>query len=221
MPRNMAISPRASLTAIIFAIVFPTIVTLAYFVLLADQPASIQQGAYGIGKVIQFGFPAVWVFLILREPVSVSRPTRRGLGIGGLAEPLYVIRLDVDAREVVVGSKEKLATRNVPIKEVNWLGEIPFEELGEIQMDVRVRSTRPPKAAILRPLSATTAEVELIAPEDGIAPGQACVFYEDENDDTRVFGGGWITSTDQGSSSAIEATKALKQNSVEDFLITQ
>ncbi|MGB1235870.1 MAG: aminomethyltransferase beta-barrel domain-containing protein, partial [Planktomarina sp.] len=65
-------------------------------------------------------------------------------------------------------------------------------EMGEIQMDVRVRSTRPPKAAILRPLSATTAEVELIAPEDGIAPGQACVFYDP--DSTRVLGGGWIWS---------------------------
>ncbi len=78
----MAVSARANLAAIIFAIIFPTIVTLAYFVILADQPASIQQGAYGIGKVIQFGFPAVWVFLVLRERLVVKGPTRRGLGIG-------------------------------------------------------------------------------------------------------------------------------------------
>ncbi len=78
----MAVSDRAKLAAITFAIVFPTIVTLAYFVLLADQPAPIQQAAYGIGKIIQFGFPAVWVFLILRERRPISRPTRRGLGIG-------------------------------------------------------------------------------------------------------------------------------------------
>ncbi len=78
----MTVSARANLAAIIFAIVFPTIVTLAYFVILANEPASIQQGAYGIGKVIQFGFPAVWVFLVLRVRVSIPKPTRRGLGIG-------------------------------------------------------------------------------------------------------------------------------------------
>jgi len=46
------------------------------------------------------------------------------------------------------------------------------------------------RAAILRPLSATTAEVELLVPEEGVSPGQACVFYEDGG--SRIFGGGWI-----------------------------
>ena len=115
---------------------------------------------------------------------------RRGLGIGG-GEPLYVVKLDADARQVLVGPKEALATRTVPVKEINWLGDAPFESQEEWPMSVRVRSTRPPKEAVIRPTSATTAEVELIAPEEGVAPGQACVFYETEG--TRVFGGGWIT----------------------------
>ena len=55
---------------------------------------------------------------------------------------------------------------------------------------VRVRSTRPPRDAILRPLTPTTAEVELLTPEEGVSPGQACVFYDP--DSTRIFGGGWI-----------------------------
>lgn len=114
---------------------------------------------------------------------------RRGLGIGGLGDPLYVVRLDPEARHVVVGPKTALATSIVPISEVNWLGDQPFE--GEIPCLVRIRSTRPPKPAILRPIDATRAEVELLDPEEGVSPGQACVFYDAES--TRVLGGGWIT----------------------------
>jgi tRNA-specific 2-thiouridylase len=116
---------------------------------------------------------------------------RRGLGIGGLETPLYVVRLDVDRREVIVGPKELLATRTVPLKEINWLGDAPLTSRAEWPIEVRVRSTRPPRSAILRPLSDTTGTVELLTPEEGVSPGQACVFYDPES--SRVFGGGWIT----------------------------
>ena len=115
---------------------------------------------------------------------------RRGLGIGGLAEPLYVVRLDADQKQVVVGPKAMLATRTVPIKEVNWLGDEAFTSRTEWPVTVRVRSTRPPVDAILRPLTATTGEVELLVAEEGVSPGQACVFYDP--DSSRIFGGGWI-----------------------------
>ena len=113
---------------------------------------------------------------------------RRGLGIGGLEEPLYVVRLDVDARRVIVGPKEMLATRRVPLKEVNWLGDGDLP--AEMEIEARVRSTRPPRPAVLRSGEAGI-EVELISPEQGVSPGQACVFYEPGG--TRVLGGGWIT----------------------------
>ncbi|MCO8144426.1 tRNA 2-thiouridine(34) synthase MnmA [Rhodovulum tesquicola] len=115
---------------------------------------------------------------------------RRGLGIGGLAEPLFVVRLDVDARQVIVGPKEMLATRLVHLGEVNWLGDAPIGTMAEWPVLVRVRSTRPPREAILRPVSEREAVVELLTPEEGVSPGQACVFYETEG--TRVLGGGWI-----------------------------
>ncbi|MCA0919730.1 tRNA 2-thiouridine(34) synthase MnmA [Pseudooceanicola nanhaiensis] len=115
---------------------------------------------------------------------------RRGLGIGGLSEPLYVVKLDVDTRRVVVGPKEMLATRIVPVREINWLGDGGFDDMAERHVSVKVRSTRPPREAILRPLSPTTAEVELLTAEEGISPGQACVFYETEG--SRILGGGWI-----------------------------
>jgi len=116
---------------------------------------------------------------------------RRGLGIGGLATPLYVVGLDVDKKHVIVGAKEHLKTRIVPIKEVNWLGDVPMTSQSEWNISVKVRSTRPPREAILRPINEREAEVELLNPEEGVAPGQACVFYETGG--SRIFGGGWIT----------------------------
>lgn len=115
---------------------------------------------------------------------------RRGLGIGGTGEPLYVIRLDPDNRRVIVGPRAALATRRVPLREINWLGDAPFTSQAEWHVAVKVRSTRPPREAILRPLSATEAEVELLNAEEGVSPGQACVFYAPEG--SRVLGGGWI-----------------------------
>ncbi len=115
---------------------------------------------------------------------------RRGLGIGGLGDPLYVVRLDVENKHVVVGPKSMLATRIIPVCEINWLGDEPFESRNEWHLSVKVRSTRPPREAIIRPLGPTTAEVELLTPEEGVSPGQACVFYDP--DSSRIYGGGWI-----------------------------
>jgi tRNA-specific 2-thiouridylase len=83
-----------------------------------------------------------------------------------------------------------LSTRIVPVREINWLGDGAFDGTAEHHVSVKVRSTRPPREAILRPRSATEAEVELLTPEEGVSPGQACVFYETGG--TRVLGGGWI-----------------------------
>lgn len=115
---------------------------------------------------------------------------RRGLGIGGLSDPLYVVKLDPDARRVIVGPKEALSTRIVPVREINWLGDTPLSSRNEWPLAVKVRSTRPPREAILRPVSDTEAEVELLTPEEGVSPGQACVFYDP--DGSRIYGGGWI-----------------------------
>jgi len=115
---------------------------------------------------------------------------RRGLGISGHADPLFVVRLDVETRRVIVGPRELLATRVIPIREINWLGDAAFDSAKEWHISVKIRSTRPPQEAILRPLSPTTAEIELFSPEEGVSPGQACVFYE--TGASRVLGGGWI-----------------------------
>ena len=117
---------------------------------------------------------------------------RRGLGIGGLEKPLYVIKLDVEGKKVIVGPKALLKTTHVPIGQINWLGDRSLQSKKEWYLSVKVRSTRPPREAILRPINDYSASVELVTPEEGVSPGQACVFYERSG--TRVLGGGWIVS---------------------------
>ncbi len=112
---------------------------------------------------------------------------RRGLGLGGLEEPLFVIRLDAERRQVVVGPRDMLRSRRIALRELNWLGDGPLA--GEQEVLVRVRSTRQPVPALVRPAE-DGAEVTLLASEEGVARGQACVFYAPEG--TRVLGGGWI-----------------------------
>ena len=109
---------------------------------------------------------------------------RKGLGLGG-GPALYVVALEADANRVVVGGRDELDCARVRVEGVNWLGG-PETEL---RVEVKVRSTRPPAPALLRRLTDDVAEVFLDQPEQGVAPGQACVFYQGG----RVLGGGWIT----------------------------
>src|SRR5690348_6204774 len=111
---------------------------------------------------------------------------RKGLGLSGNEEPLFVLALDAANARVVVGPRAALATRTVNLREVNWL----FDAHAPFDCAVKVRSMRPPVAARVTPLEGRAASVELLFPEESIAPGQACVFYE--RDGTRVLGGGWI-----------------------------
>jgi tRNA-specific 2-thiouridylase len=121
---------------------------------------------------------------------------RRGLGIS-TGSPLYVVRLDAPSRRVVVGPREALRTSRIKLRDVNWIGDATLEAALERQPEVfvKVRSTRAPQPAWLRPAADGGVEVELIASEDGVSPGQACVFYDATEGQARVLGGGVITST--------------------------
>ena len=110
---------------------------------------------------------------------------RRGLGIA-TGDPLFVVAIDADARRVVVGPRTALARDLIQLKEVNWLGGAH-----ESDIRVRIRSTSPPAPASLR-FTEAGAEVLLAHAEEGVSPGQACVFYG--ADDERVLGGGWIST---------------------------
>jgi tRNA-specific 2-thiouridylase len=114
---------------------------------------------------------------------------RRGLGIAGPA-PLYVVRLDTDKRQVVVGPRESLMTHWIGLRDVNWLGDEPLAGDGR-ELAVRIRSTAPPQPATVYG-NGRGAKVLLHGGEYGVAAGQACVFYADTGPRARVLGGGWI-----------------------------
>src|SRR5215470_8240172 len=119
---------------------------------------------------------------------------RKGLGIASGA-PLYVVRLDAASRRVVVGPREALRMDRIQLRDVNWIGDGALDRvIGDgIEMFVRVRSTRPPQPAWLR-AGKDGYEVELVAGEEGVSPGQACVFYDAPSGQARVLGGGFIRS---------------------------
>ena len=117
---------------------------------------------------------------------------RKGLGLGASepdAQPLFVVKLDAAAKRVIVGPKSALVTRRLTLKDVNWLGDVPLATLTNgFDLQVRIRSTAAPVQARL--VYNEGVEVELSAGEEGVAPGQACVFYDLAG--TRVLGGGFI-----------------------------
>jgi tRNA-uridine 2-sulfurtransferase len=121
---------------------------------------------------------------------------RRGIGVAA-AEPLYVVSLDAARREVVVGPREALRARTVILRDVNWLGDEPFENAAAHGLEVlaRIRSTGPLQPATVA-LENGTVVVDLAQGEEGVSPGQACVFYAATGGGERLLGGGWIKSAD-------------------------
>jgi tRNA-uridine 2-sulfurtransferase len=119
---------------------------------------------------------------------------RRGLGIAAAA-PLYVIKLDAAARRVIVGPREALRMHRIMLRDINWIGDGALDRaVGDgLELFVRVRSTRAPQPAWLRAVNGGY-EIELVGGEEGVSPGQACVFYDAAGGQARVLGGGFIKS---------------------------
>jgi tRNA-specific 2-thiouridylase len=120
---------------------------------------------------------------------------RRGLNVA-VGDPLFVVRIDAEARAVIVGPREALLTHALTLKEMNWIGEGPsFEAACDAGRPVlaRVRSTREPAPGRLARLDDQPAVI-FDAPEEGVAPGQACALYAPEAQ-SRVLGGGFIAAT--------------------------
>jgi tRNA-uridine 2-sulfurtransferase len=123
---------------------------------------------------------------------------RRGIGVGGrrgaegeaATDPLYVVRLDPDARRVIVGPREALAAETVLAGEVNWLGAAGGVPESGARAQVKLRSVQAPVTATVYGDAAGGARVVLDQPQYGVSAGQAAVFYGE--DGARVLGGGWI-----------------------------
>ena len=115
-----------------------------------------------------------------RGVVHFTVGQRRGIEIGGQTEPLYVIRIEPEARRLVVGPRSALAVEAMRVGEWNWIGEQQRE------VSVKVRSLAPAVPATI-----DGEWLRFARPEYGVAPGQAAVAY----DGTRLLGGGWIAET--------------------------
>jgi len=121
---------------------------------------------------------------------------RRGLGVGGESDPLFVVRLEPENQRVIVGPKAALARDRVILRGLNWLPDEALAPAGR-RVEVKLRSASAAAAATLYPRAGLGgegggAEVVLDDPQFGISPGQAAVCYEGE----RVLGGGWIVAAE-------------------------
>jgi tRNA-specific 2-thiouridylase len=117
--------------------------------------------------------------------VNYTIGQRRGLGLGGEAAPLFVVRLEPEAARVVVGPRQALARDRVRLREVNWLDPTPYSTEGR-SVHIKLRSTQEPAPGQVVATGEGGAEVRLDQPQYGVSPGQAAVLY----DGTRVLGGG-------------------------------
>jgi tRNA-specific 2-thiouridylase len=118
---------------------------------------------------------------------------RRGLGIGGAGDPLYVVRLEPESHRLVVGPHAALGRKMITVHGVNWLGEGEGPAPEGTSAEIKIRHAAP---AVLGRVFPDTrpgwARVELVGAAFGVAPGQAAVFYADDGSG-RVLGGGWIS----------------------------
>jgi tRNA-uridine 2-sulfurtransferase len=157
----------------------------------SDIVEKLRPGAAGAGDIVHMDGR------VMGRHDGVIRYTigqRRGLGVAA-GEPLFVVKLDAANKRVIVGPREALLTRALSIGESNWLGEGSLAdacEAGTLAL-ARVRSTRAPAPGRMALMDGEPGFV-FDAPEEGVAPGQACVLYA-APDGRIVLGGGFIAST--------------------------
>ena len=120
--------------------------------------------------------------------VNFTIGQRKGIKVSN-EEPFYVIKIDADNNEIFIGPKEELAKTRINLKDLNLL--VDRSELNE-NILVKVRSTGKLLDAKINIKEKNLANVNLLNPEYGISPGQACVFYKKDQFGHKVLGGGWI-----------------------------
>jgi len=152
-----------------------------------DVVAKLRPGAIEPGEIVDLAGRALGRH---DGVIGFTVGQRRGLDIGGTDEPYYVLRLEPATRRVVVGPRRALACGAVRLVETNWLDAAPLDGR---RVAVKLRSAAPLAGARLEDLGAGAVAVRLDAPQFGVAPGQACVFYDAEAGE-RVLGGGWIAA---------------------------
>ena len=113
---------------------------------------------------------------------------RKGIKLAN-KEALYVIKINAENNEIIVGPRENLGKKKINLRNINLLTD--SKELNDDVL-VKVRSTGKLLNAKVNLFNNNNAEVNLVNSEDGISPGQACVFYKKDQYGHKVLGGGWI-----------------------------
>ena len=122
--------------------------------------------------------------------VNFTVGQRKGIKVSD-KDPLYVLKINADKNEIIVGPKDKLGKKTIHLNNLNLLAnKNEFKD----EILVKVRSTGKLLNANISFKDLEKAEVNLKISEDGISPGQACVFYKKDNFGYKVLGGGWITN---------------------------
>lgn len=124
---------------------------------------------------------------------------RKGLNLGGLAEPLYVVELDPATHRVILGSREDLKRDGFPVREMHWVnpqlirrieaGETGFEQ----DVMVQVRSRHHGVKARMKVLDKDTCTFSWHDEWAAISPGQAAVVYDLNNEE--LLAGGRIAKS--------------------------
>ena len=122
--------------------------------------------------------------------VNFTIGQRKGIKIAN-KEPYYVLKIDAEKNEIIIGNKNHLIKKEIKLKNLNILS--PNKKEFDNELFVKVRSTGKLLKAKVK-LNDTNAIVTLLEDEYGISPGQACVFYTKNNNGIKVLGGGWITN---------------------------
>ena len=113
---------------------------------------------------------------------------RKGIKIAA-SDPLYVVDIDPDLNEIIVGTRKDLIKKNIFLKDLNILCE---KKVFDNEIFVKIRSTGKLLRSKIK-LESDNAQLELMEDEYGISPGQACVFYSRDKYGDKVLGGGWIS----------------------------
>jgi len=160
----------------------------------SDIVERLQPGAAEVGEIVHLDGRVLGHH---KGILNYTVGQRRGIGIA-IGEPLFVVKLDANARQVIVGPREALLSRRIDLRDLNWLGDESLEDTlrARKRVYVRVRSTRSPQPGWLEGNAGGTVRVSLDEGEEGVAPGQACVFYDSADAPARVLGGGWIQSVE-------------------------
>jgi tRNA-specific 2-thiouridylase len=158
----------------------------------ADVVRKLRPNAVRPGKIVDLDGQAVGDH---QGIINYTIGQRRGLGVAG-GEPLYVVALNPEQDQVVIGPKAALARDRVHLNEMNWL--VPVGPGDVLTAEVKLRSAQPLAAAKVTILDGGLATVDLDGAQFGVAPGQACVIYQDD----RLIGGGWIQSAERRSLAA-------------------